>query len=110
METTFLVGRVLPPPSSRSRIFTRRNRPRARRASDAGISSIMQFVIGYIIFLDVVPDLLKTPVSQGVDLYYSSVGAVNFDLSCRCPGRDLIPSEACDPAIEFHKRSVERPD
>src|SRR5271165_5297778 len=56
-------------PASRARIFSRPDGARAMRAADAGIVLVVQWVVGYVVIVDVAPHLLRSPVDHGINLH-----------------------------------------
>src|SRR5206468_9548727 len=86
MQSAFFVRRVLlPPPAPGPEVVARADRARARRASDARISQIVEPVVRYVVGADVRPHLIPAPVRQRIDLRDAAVVAVHLDL------RDLGP-------------------
>src|SRR5207245_4598959 len=68
MEAAFLVFRRLPPPAPRAIVLTRLDRSRARRASDRGVSLVVERRIRHVVRTDVIPDLILGPDGDRVQL------------------------------------------
>src|SRR5258708_7113675 len=60
---------VEPRPASRAGIFSRLHASRAMGAPNAGISAIMERVVGKVVVVDITPDLRRAPVGERVDLH-----------------------------------------
>src|SRR5688572_505980 len=55
MQSTFLRLRVFPPPTPRAFMFARLNGARARAASNARVSAVVQCVVRHVVLADVLP-------------------------------------------------------
>ena len=63
------LGFVESGPASCSRIFPGLHTSRAMRAADAGISAIMQRIVGQIVVMNIVPDFFRGPIDERIDLH-----------------------------------------
>src|SRR5258706_15365688 len=55
-------------PAPRPGIFTRLDGPRAMRATDARIILIMKRVIRYVVFVEIAPNLFRSPIRDRIHL------------------------------------------
>src|SRR5258708_10380661 len=55
-------------PAPRPRIFARTNSPRAMRATDARIILIVKRVIRYVVFVEIAPNLFRSPIRDRIHL------------------------------------------
>jgi len=83
-------------PASRAQILSRLDCSGAMRASDAWVTAIMEWVIGNVVLVDVVPDLLMGPVSDRVELHQAKL-LIPFDLRRGRPHRGLLATDGGDP-------------
>src|SRR6185437_14653980 len=67
VQAAFGFGQSRPP--ARPLLLPRQDGASAMRAADAGITAVVQFVIGNVALADVVPDLAVRPIGQGINLY-----------------------------------------
>src|SRR3989344_2710721 len=107
MDPALFVIRVLPPPPPRAEVLTRLDRPRARRTADRRIPRIMKPVIRDLIFLDVVPQRLRAPIRERIDLKNLSVRFIRLyflDLGARFR---LFTAKARDPRVCPFERALQ---
>src|SRR5438045_3182882 len=83
------------PPSSTS-VFSRPNCPRAMRAANAGETDIMQRIVRNVVREDVIPNILRGPVGNRIDLHQLEF-RVPFNLACARTRRSLIAADGRDP-------------
>ena len=62
------LGFVEPGPASCSRIFSGLHTSCAMGAADAGISAIMQRIVGQIVIMNVAPDFCGGPIDKRINL------------------------------------------
>src|ERR1700682_1534089 len=107
MQPAFLVIRAFPPPATRTNVLTRKDRARARRATDAGITAIVQRVVGNCVIANVGPDLVLAPIGQRIELAYRvrRVDLLDFDRATR---HRLRAPLAGDPGASSGKRPSQR--
>src|ERR1700682_6383115 len=106
-QRAFLVIRAFPPPAARTNVLTRKDRARARRATDAGITAIVQRVVGNCVIANVGPDLVLAPIGQRIELAYRvrRVDLLDFDRATR---HRLRAPLAGDPGASSGKRPSQR--
>src|SRR5579862_9367032 len=68
-------------------------------ASDAGIILIMQRVIRNVALMDIVPDLLRSPIHNGIDFYQPKL-CVPFNFLCVRASRSLIATNTRNPRAQ----------
>src|ERR1700719_4442785 len=96
MQSAFLVVRTFPPPAPCANVLTRKDRARARRATDAGVTAIVQRVVWNRVIANVGPDLVLAPIGQRIELAYRVCGIELLDFD-RATGHRLRAALAGDP-------------
>src|ERR1051326_8326445 len=105
MNPAFLAGVFFPPPSPGSFLFAGLDGPRARRASDAGVSLGVQRMDGNAVLLGIGIDLLAGPIRKRadaqtpVDLFYFADARA---------GRRLLPAQSASPGAKFAQLVLQR--
>src|SRR5438552_1935048 len=98
MDPALLAGILFPPPTSGAFLFSRQNRARAGRASDAGISFRVKRVDGNTVLLRVGIHLRGGPVRKRAD---AQAVVYLFHLEDAGARRRLLPSKARRPGTEL---------
>src|SRR5713226_9105885 len=99
IHPAFLGCACLPPPSPRTSVFAR---ARAWRASDGGITLVVERVVGNVVGADVVPDLVVGPIRKRRQLHDPAVVVVDFDLANIRARRPLFAPEPRYPSVVIH--------
>lgn len=99
MQSAFSVVGVFPPPSSRSDILARLHGACAGLAANAGVSLIVELVIGYAMLMDIVPHLLLSPLDERIHLD-KSVHVVPFHEVHVLTSHALLSSQPAHPYVE----------
>src|SRR5215472_10581497 len=86
-------------PPSGAGIFTRAHGPCAMRAADTGVIEVMQRIVWNVVGVDVIPDILRSPIGDWVDLDEPEF-AIPFDLFCGCTERGLIAANGSNPGTQ----------
>src|SRR5262249_54182328 len=107
MDPTFQLLLPIPPPAALVRSGD--NAASARRASDAGITVVVERVVRQLMSHDVVPHLTASPGGQRINLD-QSVTRVPFDDADVGARRRLIASERRNPGVVALERRGERLD
>jgi hypothetical protein len=76
------------------------------RASNTGIASIMQSVVGKVVVMDVAPHFPRGPIGKWVDLDQMKF-RVPLDLECACSGRGLLATDAGNPCSQIRQLLAE---
>src|SRR5450432_899480 len=80
MQSAFFPVRIFPPPPARTKIFSRTNRTGARLAANAHKTTVVQNIIGYVVFRNILENLFLFPMQQGI---------VFIELSCFIPFQQI---------------------
>ena len=96
MDSAFLRRVHLPPPAAGARVFSWRDRTRARCAANARVAPVVESVVRDAMRTDVVPHLFGRPLQHRVELV-QSVGLVPRLDSEVPPQRRLLPAQASQP-------------
>src|SRR5215203_1898579 len=96
-----------PPPASSAGLLTCGCGSCAWYTTDAGISLIVERMVGHVMGADVVPHLLFTPICQRIDLHQPTVCVVEFDFVNRSAGTRLIAPEPSHPGIEGGEHAIQ---
>src|SRR5262245_37604512 len=107
METAFLAFWTFPPPSSGTDVFPGFHGPGARSAANAGKAPVMKLVVRHPVFTDVVPNLTRAPVSQGIDLDNVAEVPIDLDFGHAIARHCLLPPETRDPRIQAAQSSLQ---
>src|SRR5260370_20094299 len=107
MQSALLVVRAFPPPAPGAYVLTRQDRARARCATDAGITAIVQWVVGNAVIANIGPHLAFAPISQRIELGYRvrRVDLLDVDRATRYR---LRATPAGDPGAASGERPLQR--
>src|ERR1700720_3466190 len=78
-------------------------------ATNAGVTAFMQHVVRDVMLANILPDLLRTPVDDGINLHQLKF-FVPLHFPCARPRRGLVATDARDPSAQFAELSPERLD
>ena len=70
MLTTFPVVLVLPPPTTSEFWFIGRNGSSTRSATNGFVASVVEYVVGNVVLVDVGPDVLRFPRRSSIEFDY----------------------------------------
>src|SRR6185369_2065343 len=109
LQTALTRIRVLPPPTTGARIRAGFDCTRARRATDAWVTTIVQGVVRQVAALDVGPHVLVGPIEQRADLPQTVALIPRHGFAERTLVR-LFATHAGDPGTMAGDRALERLD
>src|SRR3990172_10505134 len=96
--------RLFPPPPPGPDVLPGLDGPGAWGASDAGVSQVVEGVVGDVVCPDVIPDLRQRPVGERVQFEDAPMGLIALDLWDRDARHRLLPAQAGDPCFESPER------
>src|SRR5690554_4457701 len=115
MQAAFLMGGLFPPPAALPLVLPRQDCPGAGGAADADKPAFVKLIVGYVKHADIVPNLLRCPVGQGIELDQLPLcsGIAFVDLHHRNMGAGagaLVSPLSGDPSIQACQLALEGSD
>src|SRR5258706_13783814 len=109
LQVDTALGLVLAGPAPGARVFALGHRACARPAADAGVTLIVQWVVGQVISADIIPDLLVRPAGQRVQ-FYQTISLVPFHQAGVPAGFRLVAADGGNPGVLRGKELAQRLD
>jgi hypothetical protein len=101
------LGLLKSSPTTRTRILSELNGACALRTAHACVVAVMQRVVWQMMHSDIVPDLCRGPVRQGIQFDQPEM-CIPFEFFCFAACGRLIAADARHPGVQFRYFSLER--